>query len=84
MIIVNLEKAKAIKKDSLRSERTPLLQKLDVDYIKAIEQGTETTEIVADKQRLRDITNLCNIAQTVDELKQITVEQTNKPIPAEE
>lgn len=73
MIVVNLDKAKAIKKDNLRSERTPLLQKLDVDYMKAIETGADTAEIVAEKQRLRDITLLADQATTLEELKAIEV-----------
>lgn len=75
MIVVNLEKAKAIKKDSLRSDRAPLLSKLDIDYMKAIEQGLDTSEIVAEKQRLRDITKLCDEVESLDELKSITISQ---------
>jgi len=69
MITINFDKAKAITKDRLRTERAPLLQKLDVDYMKAIEVSGDTTAIVAEKQRLRDITNLVDTATTLEELK---------------
>ena len=69
MITVNLDKAKAITKDRLRAERTPLLQAQDVAFQRALEEGADTTAIVAEKQRLRDITNLADEAQTLDELK---------------
>ena len=74
MITINLNKAKEIKKDSLRQDRQELLQLLDVQFQRALETGADTSAIVAEKQRLRDITNLCNTAETVEELKQITVE----------
>jgi hypothetical protein len=73
MININLNKAKEIKKDKLREERTPLLQAQDVAFQRALEQGADTSAIVAEKQRLRDITKLCDAAQTVDALKQITI-----------
>lgn len=74
MITINLEKAKAITKDRLRAERTPLLQAQDVAFQRAIEEGADTTAIVAEKQRLRDITNLADAASSVEELKAISVE----------
>jgi hypothetical protein len=74
MITINLDKAKAITKDRLRVERTPLLQEQDVAFQRALEQGADTTTIVAEKQRLRDITNLADQASTLDELKAITTQ----------
>jgi hypothetical protein len=71
MITINFDKAKAITKDRLRTERKPLLEELDVTYIRANEQGQDTTEIVAEKQRLRDITQLADTAITLEELKEI-------------
>ncbi len=72
MITVNLDKAKAITKDRLRAERTPLLQAQDVAFQRAIEEGADTSAIVAEKQRLRDITNLADQATTLEELKGIS------------
>lgn len=74
MITINLEKAKTIKKDLLRTERAPLLQAQDVAFQRALESGEDTAAIVAEKQRLRDITKLADQAQTLDELKAITVQ----------
>ncbi len=68
-VTVNLVKAKAITKDRLRAERTPLLQAQDVAFQRALESGADTTAIVAEKQRLRDITQLADQATTLDELK---------------
>ena len=73
MITINFDKAVAITKDRLRAERTPLLQAQDVEFQRALESGADTAAIVAEKQRLRDITNLADEATTLDELKQIEV-----------
>jgi hypothetical protein len=73
MITINLDKAKVITKDRLRAERTPLLQEQDVAFQRALESGADTTAIVAEKQRLRDITKLADQATTLDELKELGV-----------
>lgn len=73
MISINLNKAKEITKDRLRIERQPLLQAQDVAFQRALETGSDTSAIVAEKQRLRDITKLADEATTVEELKQISV-----------
>jgi hypothetical protein len=71
MITINFDKAKDITKDRLRAERAPLLAGLDVDYQRADEVGDaeKKAEVVAEKQRLRDITQLADQATTLDELK---------------
>jgi hypothetical protein len=71
MIVINIDKAKAITKDRLRAERSPLLQEQDVAFQRALESGEDTAAIVAEKQRLRDITALADTATTLDELKAI-------------
>lgn len=71
MITINLDKAKVITKDRLRAERTPLLQAQDVAFQRALESSADTTAIVAEKQRLRDITNLVDTVTTLEELKAI-------------
>lgn len=73
MIVVNFDKAKQITKERLRTERTPLLQEQDVAFQRALESGADTTVIVTEKQRLRDITSLAEQATTLDELKAITL-----------
>ena len=72
MITINLDKAKAITKERLRAERTPLLQAQDVAFQRALESGADTVEIVAEKQRLRDITSLADTATTLEELKDLS------------
>jgi hypothetical protein len=69
MITVNITKAKDITKDRLREERAPLLQAQDIAFQRALESGADTSAIVAEKQRLRDITQLADQATTLDELK---------------
>jgi hypothetical protein len=73
MITINIDKAKAITKDRLRMERAPLLVTQDVLYMRATEANQDTTAIVAEKQRLRDITQLADQATTLEQLKQIEV-----------
>ena len=73
MITVNLSKAKEITKDRLREERKPLLEAQDILFMKAQEDGADTTDIVTEKNRLRDITKLTDSATTTDELKLIGV-----------
>lgn len=75
MITVNINKAKDITKDRLRTERQPLLEAQDVAFQRALESGADTTAIVAEKQRLRDITNQVDSMTTVEELKAATVEK---------
>jgi hypothetical protein len=66
---VSLAKAVEITKKRLRSEREPLLAAQDVAFQRALESGADTSAIVAEKQRLRDITNFS--ATTLDELRSL-------------
>ena len=72
-IIIDINKAKDITKDRLRAERKPLLEAQDVLFQRALESNADTSAIVAEKQRLRDITALVDTANTVEELKEITL-----------
>lgn len=72
-ISVNLNKAKEITKNRLRKQREPLLQAQDVAFQRALESGSDTTAIVAEKTRLRDITQLADETTTIEELKNISV-----------
>lgn len=74
MITINLTRAKEIKKESLRQQRKPLLEAQDVAFQRALESSSDTTAIVAEKQRLRDITMLVDTATSVEELKAINIE----------
>jgi hypothetical protein len=68
-IIIDIDKAKDITKNRLRQEREPLLLAQDVAFQRALEINADTSAIVAEKQRLRDITTLVDTANTVEELK---------------
>jgi hypothetical protein len=69
VVTVNLGKAKELTKDRLRAERAPLLAAQDVAYMRALEAGASTTAIVAEKQRLRDLTKLADSASTLADLR---------------
>ena len=71
-VTVNFAKAVEITKARLRAERTPLLAAQDVAFQRALEEGKATAAIVAEKQRLRDITNIT--ATTLDELRALKAE----------
>jgi hypothetical protein len=71
-VSVNMVKAKELTKTRLRAEREPLLVIQDVAFQRALESSADTSAIVAEKQRLRDITQLADAATTLDELKAIT------------
>jgi hypothetical protein len=68
-VTVNKAKAVEITKERLRAERTPLLATQDVAFQRALESGADTTAIVAEKQRLRDITSLATEDKTLEELR---------------
>jgi len=68
-VVVSLDKAKEITKNRLRAERAPLLAAQDVAFQRALEEGKPTDAIVAEKQRLRDVTNLTDSCTTTAELR---------------
>ena len=68
-VTVSLAKATEITKKRLRAEREPLLAAQDVAFQRAQESGADTTAIVAEKQRLRDITNFS--ASTLEALRSL-------------
>jgi hypothetical protein len=71
---VNMGKAIEITKKRLRAEREPLLQAQDVAFQRALETGGNTSAIVDEKNRLRDITKLANNATTLEGLRTIKAE----------
>jgi hypothetical protein len=71
-ITVNFAKAQEITKDRLRAERVLLMQAQDVAFQRALEEGADTSAIVAEKNRLRDVTGLVDGATTLDELRAIS------------
>ena len=75
MITVSIPKAKDITKDRLRRDRKPLLEAQDILFMQAQESGADTTAIVTEKQRLRDITKDADSCTTTDQLKALSVEE---------
>lgn len=75
MIKINMTKAVEIKKDIIRAERAPILDSLDVEFMRAVEAGDakKQAEIAAKKQALRDATKDPAIAaaKTPEELKAV-------------
>jgi len=70
-ITLDINKAKEVWKDKIRVKRTNALAKLDIDYMRAQEAGSDTTSIVADKQTLRDLPSQVDTATTTDEIKAV-------------
>jgi len=72
-VTVSLDKAKEITKKRLRAEREPLLAAQDVAFQRALEAGSDTSAIVAEKNRLRDVTKLADAETTLEGLRAIKV-----------
>jgi hypothetical protein len=71
MITIDINKAKEVWKNKIRNARTSALAKLDIDFIKAQEEGNDTASIVADKNTLRDLPSQVDTATTVEEIKAV-------------
>jgi hypothetical protein len=89
MITIDFSRAQAITKDRLRAERAPLLAAQDVAFQRALESGSDTAAIVAEKQRLRDITSQVDACTTLDKLRGLScaapvVEPVAEPEPVVE
>jgi len=71
VISEDMDAAKAIFRDKIREARTPLLAAKDVELMKALETGADTTAIAAAKNALRDAPAAAAIdsASTIAELK---------------
>jgi len=72
-VSVNLTKAKALTKARLRFEREPLLAAQDILFQRALETNADTTAIVAEKTRLRNITNGVDTCTTTAQLRALSV-----------
>jgi hypothetical protein len=71
---IDINKAKVITKDRLREERKPLLEAQDILFNRALEGSADTSAIVTEKNRLRDITNQVNSMTTLNQLKAATTD----------
>ena len=85
-IEIDMPKAKAIHVERWRLARKPLLDALDVEYMRALEDGNtvKMAELKAKKQALRDVTKIdLLVVTTPDELKKVWPEILNglaKPV----
>lgn len=70
-ITVDITKAKDVWKNKIRKARESAMTKLDVDYMKAQEQGSDTTSIVAKKNTLRNLPSQVDSATTENEIKAV-------------
>ena len=68
-ININTQKARDITKNRVRSERKPLLEAQDTLFQRAQETDSDTSEIIAEKNRLRDITKEIDLISDLDILE---------------
>ena len=69
MSIIKIDIAKAIEihKTHIREARVPKLAEQDIEFQRALETGSSTTDIVAKKQALRDAPAATGISTAVTE-----------------
>lgn len=72
VVTVNIAKAREITKNRLRFERAPLLEQQDIAFQRAMETNADTKPIIAEKNRLRDITKKADALNTTQELRALT------------
>jgi hypothetical protein len=75
---VNISQAKEVWKNKWREARKPKLEQLDIDYMRALEQGDTQAqqEIVQLKQALRDVTET-SLPNTLEGIKSVWPEILN-------
>lgn len=69
-ISYDINKSKEVVKNKFRKLRKPILENLDVEFLKALEAGNieKQQEIAVKKQELRDVTNI-TLSNDFEELK---------------
>jgi hypothetical protein len=67
-LVIDVELAKEIQRDHWRRLRSPKLAALDLAFMQALEQGQDTTVIVASKTALRDVTET-ELTGTLEEIR---------------
>jgi hypothetical protein len=81
MISINIDKAKEIVKADLRRQRKPVLEALDVAFMRAVEarDTNEQARIAIKKKMLRDATAQPSLtgASTVEQLAAVTLPNIN-------
>lgn len=72
-VLVDMEIARELHIKRMRISRASKFSELDIQFQRALETGADTAEIVAKKQRLRDVTidPRINAAKTTQELRSV-------------
>tara|TARA_R100001086_G_scaffold86335_1_gene42152 strand:+ start:99 stop:503 length:405 start_codon:yes stop_codon:yes gene_type:complete len=70
-VVISMDRAKTYKKHQLRLDRKALLEEQDILFMKALESNSDTSAIIAEKQRLRDITKGVDGCKTTKQLNSI-------------
>lgn len=69
--VINIQKAKELWKNKIRLSRVSALQKLDLEFILALEKNTDTSTIINNKQTLRDLPTQVDTANSINEIKSV-------------
>jgi hypothetical protein len=82
MITVNMEKAREIWRDVIREARDPKFAALDVEFQRCVEENVDTTEVVLQKEALRDAPQdpAIDTAATPEELKAVWPAVLEEPL----
>ena len=75
MIVINRSKAEQTVWDRLRADRDAALLALDIKFMRAQEEGSDTSQIVAEKQALRDVTQKDLSSLSIGDLAKLTLDQ---------
>lgn len=75
MINYNRQKVEEIFLSRLREQRKPLLEELDVLFMRAVELSQSTEEIAYQKQLIRDVTEKDFSALSVQELAVMNIQE---------
>jgi hypothetical protein len=81
-IEVDLPRARAVTRARLREERKAILAALDPLSVRNIEAAADNAAVVAEKQRLRDLPALVDMAGTPDELRALKADSVLVPVSA--
>jgi len=77
-VSVNIEQAKEVWKDKWREARKPKLEQLDIEFMRALEQGDtiKQEQVTEQKQALRDVTDT-PLPNTIASIKSVWPEILN-------
>jgi len=70
---IDIKKAKEIQKDKIRIERDKKLKELDIAFMLALENSMDYSDIIKQKQALRDLPQKVDICKTLDDIRKVSV-----------